>query len=145
MTNTKRLGRFAPFNNNNSNSASPFDHLSSFNIDIGWEPSLLDWDKHLFSRRESSLEELLAHANKTIEKSNRFINKIKSREIACSNRAKLIPENATIRKEYVKCGKVPCYHIKHGPYYYAYWKDSKTKQLKKKYIGTHIPKQSDDE
>ena len=93
---------------------------------------MLDWDKPLFSRHGSSLEKLLAHANKTIEKSNRFINKIKSREIACSNRAKSIPENATIRKEYVKCGKTLCYHRKHGPYYYAYWKDPETKKLRKK-------------
>ena len=57
----------------------------------------------------------------------------------CSNRVKSIPKNATIRKEYVKCGKVLCYHGKHGPYYYAYWKDPKTKKLKKKYIGTHMP------
>jgi hypothetical protein len=32
-----------------------------------------------------------------------------------------------------------CYHGKHGPYYYAYWKDPETKKLKKKYIGTHMP------
>jgi hypothetical protein len=38
-------------------------------------------------------------------------------------RAKSIPENATIRKEYVKCGKEMC-ELKHGPYYYAYWKRS---------------------
>ena len=29
---------------------------------------------------------------------------------------------------------------KHGPYYYAYWKDPESKKLKKKYIGDHIPK-----
>jgi hypothetical protein len=28
---------------------------------------------------------------------------------------------------------------KHGPYYYAYWKDPEAKKLRKKYIGTHIP------
>ena len=27
---------------------------------------------------------------------------------------------------------------KHGPYYYAYWKDPETKRLKKKYIGRHF-------
>ena len=56
----------------------------------------------------------------------------------CSNRAKSIPKNATIRKEYVKCGKVLGYHGKYGPYYYAYWKDSVTKKLKKKYISIPI-------
>jgi hypothetical protein len=58
-------------------------------------------------------------ANKAIEKSTKFINKIKSRQLACVNRAKSIPENATIRKEYIKCGNEIC-EQKHGPYYYAY-------------------------
>ena len=43
-----------------------------------------------------------------------------------------IPKNATIRQEYVKCGKFECEKI-HGPYYYAYWKEKG--KLKKKYIG----------
>jgi hypothetical protein len=29
--------------------------------------------------------------------------------------------------------------LKHGPYYYAYWKDPENKKLKKKYIGDHMP------
>jgi hypothetical protein len=70
---------------------------------------------------------------------SKFINKIKLRQLACANRAKSIPENATIRKEYIKCGKEIC-EQKHGPYYYAYWKDPETKKLRKKYIGNHIPK-----
>jgi tRNA(Ser,Leu) C12 N-acetylase TAN1 len=44
-------------------------------------------------------KEVLANANKAIEKSTKFINKIKSRQLACANRAKSISENATIRKE----------------------------------------------
>ena len=68
-----------------------------------------------------------------------FINKIKLREMVCANRAKSIPKNATIRKEYIKCGKEMC-EQKHGPYYYAYWKDPESKKLKKKYIGDHMPK-----
>jgi hypothetical protein len=57
------------------------------------------------------------------------------------------PENATIREEYVKCGKVDCECFTataavgrttpippiHGPYMYAYWKDKG--KLRKKYIG----------
>jgi hypothetical protein len=85
------------------------------------------------------LQKILANANKTIERSTKFINKIKSRQLACADRAKSIPENATIRKEYINCGKVVCQH-KHGPYYYAYWKDPESKKLKKKYIGDHMPK-----
>jgi hypothetical protein len=69
----------------------------------------------------------------------KLFNKIKSRELACANRSKSIPENATIRKEYIKCGKQLC-EQKHGPYYYAYWKDPESKKLKKKYIGRHMPK-----
>jgi hypothetical protein len=30
-----------------------------------------------------------------------------------------------------------CQYERHGPYYYAYWKDPETKKLKKKYIGRH--------
>lgn len=59
------------------------------------------------------------------------------------NRAKTIPENATIRKEYIKCKKANCSHnlqsSRHGPNHYAYWKDLQRK-LKKKYIDDHIPK-----
>jgi hypothetical protein len=67
------------------------------------------------------------------------LNKIKSRQLACADRAKSIPQNATIRKEYIKCGKEMC-ELKHGPYYYAYWKHPGSKKLKKKYIGDHLPK-----
>jgi hypothetical protein len=84
------------------------------------------------------LERALLSATKTIEKSTKFINKIKSKQLACASRAKLIPQNATIRKEYIKCGKQMC-EIVHGPYYYAYWKDPQSKKLKKKYIGGHMP------
>jgi hypothetical protein len=51
------------------------------------------------------LEKTLARASRVIEKSNKFVTKIKSRDAACITRTKLIPENATIRKEYVKCKK----------------------------------------
>jgi hypothetical protein len=121
-------------------SSSLFDRLASLYKDMGWKPSI-DWDKPLFFSRgrcTKSLHKVLEDANKTLEKSTKFINKIKSRELDCSIRAKSIPENATIRKEYVKCGKEIC-EEKHGPYYYAYWKDPEVKKLKKKYIGTHMP------
>jgi hypothetical protein len=98
--------------------------------------------RHFIKRKagsqSSSLQKLLANANEAIEKSTKFINKIKSRQFACASRVKSIPENATIRKEYIKCGKQMC-EIEHGPYYYAYWKDPQNKKLKKKYIGDHMP------
>ena len=101
---------------------------------------MLDWDKPLFLQQRSSLERVLAQIKKTTVKSQKFIDKIESKKQSSISRAGSIPEGATIRKEYVKCGKVLCYHGNHGPYYYAYWKDLETKKLKKKYIGTHMPK-----
>jgi hypothetical protein len=46
-----------------------------------------------------------------------------------------IPPNATIRKEYVKCGDLDCVN-QHGPYLYAYWKQDK--KLKKRYVGKNL-------
>ena len=143
MTNTKRLGRYhnIPRNNSNndkSNSQSHSTELASLYKDNSRKPSI-DLGKPLFGNKCTSLQKVLANANKTTERATKFINKIKSRQLACVNRAKSIPENATIRKEYIKCGKENCQH-KHGPYYYAYWKDPETKKLKKKYVGDHMPK-----
>jgi hypothetical protein len=140
--NTKRLGRYhnVPSDNSNndkSSSQSHFSKLASLYKDNSNKPSL-DWNKPIFGHKSSSLQKLLANANKTTETATKFINKIKSRQLAYANRAKSIPENATIRKEYIKCGKEICQH-EHGPYYYAYWKDTETKKLKKKYIGDHMP------
>ena len=123
MKNTKRIGRFNNHSDNsNSNSPSYFDQLASLYHDIG-KPSL-DRSRPLFlRRRRTSFEKVLAYADKRIQKSQKFLNKIKSRELACADRAKTIPENATVRKEYIKCKKANCHHEHHGPYYYAYWKD----------------------
>lgn len=64
---------------------------------------------------------------------------------------KMVPSNATIRIEYVKCGKPKCnkcsneieYKEFHGPYYYAYWRDKNNQgKLKKKYIGDDDPRAS---
>ena len=85
-----------------------------------------------------SLLELIEKANRLIARVRALDNKDRSKKLACQARSKLIPKNATIRKEYVNCKKPNCYHRKHGPYYYAYWKDPETKRLKKKYIGRHF-------
>ena len=145
MANIKRLGRYHNLsinnnNDNNSTSRSYFNELASSSLykEIN-RKTLLDWNKPLFGHKSSSFQKVLANANRTTERATKFINKIKSRQLACANRAKLIPENATIRKEYISCGKEICQH-KHGPYYYAYWKDPESKKLKKKYIGDHMPK-----
>jgi hypothetical protein len=100
-----------------------------------------DFSKPLFGNKYASLQKLLEDANKTTEKATNFLNKIKSRHLAYANRSNSIPENATVRKEYIKCGKELC-ELKHGPYYYAYWKDPESKKLKKKYIGNHMPTES---
>ena len=42
----------------------------------------------------------------------------------------------------MKCGKYHCFRCKHGPYYYAYWKDENG-NLKKKYIGRNNPREED--
>jgi hypothetical protein len=144
LTNTKRLGRYHNLYTNNTNddfsTRSYINELasSSFHKDKTWKSSI-NLDKPLFGGNQTSLQKLLANANKTTERATKFINKIKSRQLACANRAKSIPENATIRKEYIKCGKQLC-EYKHGPYYYAYWKDPESKKLKKRYIGDHMPK-----
>ena len=82
--------------------------------------------------------------NKTIAKGEKLINKLKSNKLACHNRFQSIPENATIREEYVSCTKSNCHHGLHGPYHYAYWKDPVTKELKKKYIGRYFEKEAFD-
>jgi hypothetical protein len=84
-----------------------------------------------------SRDQLMEEGNKLIARAQALDNKEKSIKLACQSRSKSIPENATIRKEFVKCKKPNCYQEQHGPYYYAYWKDSKTKRLKKRYIGSH--------
>jgi hypothetical protein len=104
----------------------------------------IDFNKPLFGNKHTSLQKLLENANKTTEKATKFLNKIKSRQLAYANRSKSIPKNATVRKEYIKCGKEIC-ELKHGPYYYAYWKDPESKKLKKKYIGDHMPKKEGSE
>jgi hypothetical protein len=85
---------------------------------------------------EISFYELLGSVNRSLGKKN-FQKKVDSRKASCWSRSRSIPENETIRKEYVKCKKPNCRRKQHGPYYYAYWKDSKTKKLRKKYIGRH--------
>jgi hypothetical protein len=82
-----------------------------------------------------------------IERSKHLSGRINSQQALSSRNYKSIPSNATIRKEYTKCGNPHCYRCKHGPYYYSYWKENG--KLKKKYIGQYDPraetKKEDDE
>jgi hypothetical protein len=84
-----------------------------------------------------SFEELMAEGNRLVARVKALDNKEKSKKLTCQARARLIPKNATIRKEFVKCKKSNCSHRKHGPYYYAYWKDPASKRLRKRYIGRY--------
>jgi hypothetical protein len=129
-----------------SNSSSISDRIASLYKRMGWKPLFLDSDEHLFffeGKRKQSIFGLIEEGNKTADIATKLLIKFESRDIACTNRSKSIPNNATIRKEYVKCRKETC-EEKHGPYYYAYWKDPESKKLRKKYIGTHMPKIKDE-
>jgi hypothetical protein len=97
----------------------------------------LDFIKYKKRLDNMSWWELMAEGNRLLARSQALDNREKSMRLACQIRSKSIPKNATIRKEYVNCKKPDCYHKKHGPYYYAYWKDPETKKLKKKYIGRY--------
>ena len=48
---------------------------------------------------------------------------------------KKIPRGATLRLEFVTCGRCP---RQHGPYWYAYWKDYRG-VTRKQYIGKQLP------
>ena len=104
------MGRYhnIPSNNSNNdkfNSQSHFIELASLHKDNSRMTSI-DCSKPLFGNKHTSLQKLLAKANKTTERATKF--KIKSNHVACDNRAKSIHENVTIRKEYIKCGKKMC-------------------------------------
>jgi len=64
------------------------------------------------------------------------LKKLNAKKATSVKNSKYVPGNATIRQEYVKCGKWDCPRCKHGPYYYAYWKDGNGK-VKKKYVGKY--------
>ena len=96
---------------------------------------ILDWVERINSM---SRDELIEEGNRLIARAQALDNKEKSIKLACQSRSKLIPKNATIRKEFVKCKKPNCYRQLHGPYYYVYWKDPGFKKLRKKYIGRII-------
>jgi hypothetical protein len=104
-------------------------------------------DSSIFSK-PISLPKLTKRIDKLHERVDKLIAKVKSEELSSeakieseqltsANNCRNLPINATIRKEYVRCGKLDC-PSKHGPYYYAYWKDD-SGMLKKKYIGKYPP------
>lgn len=87
-------------------------------------------------------QKLYARTGAVIEHSMNFLEELESKRQLVNENYKSIPDKATIREEYVKCGKKYCFRCKHGPYYYAYWKDENGK-LKKKYIGRNNPRKEE--
>ncbi len=92
------------------------------------------------------MSNVFAKTRKLLDKSQKLLDRIKSAEQTSWVNVQSIPTNATIRKEYVRCGKLGCEQEPHGPYYYAYWKEemktdagrsARRKKLKKKY--TRLP------
>lgn len=61
------------------------------------------------------------------------------------DRLNSLHNNATIREEFIKCGKANCNLCPHGPYYYGYWKektkDGNKSKLRKRYLGASDPRQ----
>ena len=58
-----------------------------------------------------------------------------------------LPQYYTLREEYVRCGKDKinkCKSCRHGPYFYAYWREKVSEhnnyKLRKKYLGTIDPR-----
>jgi hypothetical protein len=99
------------------------------------------YTSRLFSR-------MLIEADKRMEKHKKFVKRIEDAKTMSIQNFNELPKNATIREEYIKCGKKSC-ELEHGPYYYAYWKEivvddgnekpvSKVR-LRKKYVGTYLP------
>ena len=95
----------------------------------------MDFINYMKRINSMSPDRLLEEGNRLIARVQAFDDKEKLIKLACQTRSKSIPKNATIMNEYVKCRKPNCHRSRHGPYYYAYWKDAETKKLKKRYIG----------
>lgn len=95
----------------------PLEDFDKLNFIPSHFPNTLENVNSFFKQTEMSLEGYKMRADRRIK-----------------NNLESIPDNVTIRSEYVKCGKDECSSCKHGPYYYGYWRDEEGK-LKKKYIG----------
>lgn len=76
---------------------------------------------------------------KSIESLEKSISNLESNVVTVNGTSIPFPANATVREEFVKCGKLFCHRCPHGPYYYAYWRDENRK-LRKKYLGTNKPR-----
>ena len=110
------------------------DELINGNSSSRYEFSKLD-------DHELSLKKMYEKTGSIIKQGEKLLVKINSKRQIARKNSKFLPNNATIRKEYVKCGKEFCLGCEHGPYYYAYWRNESRKKLKKKYIGRNDPRE----
>lgn len=85
-----------------------------------------------------SAYKFLSDAGNTIANSRKFFARLNKLKETSRENYESIPENATIKREYVKCGYYACRRCKHGPYYYAYWRDQGKRF--KKYLGKYDPR-----
>ena len=100
------------------------------------------------------MDKTFVYPDKDFEKINTYHSYFLNEISTATRNLESVPKNATIRLEYVKCGKKNCrkctkneyyhkrynYHHQHGPYYFSYWRDKTNNgKLKKKYIGNHLP------
>lgn len=112
------------------------DIIDIIDLDDSLGHRILKWFKPMsFERLIKEGNRLMARAEKLNKQDEARRLARESRRKASESRSKLIPKNATIRREFVKCNKPNCRRRQPGPYYYAYWKDPKTKKVNKRYIG----------
>ena len=89
---------------------------------------------------ESSYK-VFSDATRTISKSHGFFGRLNKLKETSRKNYESIRKDATIRKEYVKCGNHSCRRCSHGPYYYAYWRDQGKRY--KKYLGKYDPRNTE--
>jgi hypothetical protein len=123
LTNTR-------FQSDQSSTDFPYQEF----LESSYGEPLINWDK------PTPIWKLLKQCRKTAERGEKLLKKFDATKESSINNLKSVPKNVTIKKEYIKCGKPLC-PLKHGPYYYAYWKDANNGKLRKKYIGKYFKKQ----
>jgi hypothetical protein len=81
---------------------------------------------------------VFSDASRTISHSRDFFGRLNKLKETSRKNYESVPEKATIKKEYIKCGNASCRRCRHGPYYYAYWRDQGKRF--KKYLGKYDPR-----
>jgi hypothetical protein len=81
---------------------------------------------------------VFSDASRTISHSRHFFGRLNKLKETSRKNYESVPKNATIRKEYIKCGNLSCRRCNHGPYYYAYWRQEGKRY--KKYLGVYDPR-----